>query len=500
VLALPALELTPVPSRVAAWQVPAGWTASSPPVRLEPAGGLSSTPAASAQVGGSPFPWIASTWLGGAALILLQTGIAVLLLRRRGVQSSPMAGREAIVLSAAEAMGVRRWDVRLGDVQVAMTWGLFRPFVLLPRGASEWSDERLRIVLLHEFAHAARRDYLWRLLASVATALYWFHPLAWLAAARMRSAAEDAADDLVIAGGIEAPRYAEELIAIAGEVRGRMPAPGSGVAIVRGSQLGSRIRTILDSAGHRPTKAGHLALAGLLCLGALGFASACRPISPQKEKAAVVYTPPTKDIVPQAIGKGVAKRVLGQLAQATEACSIHLKPKADTQVLYKVKPYDYLVAVSYNAGWDKILLQNGTYGYAQRSKIAHLPYQVTAGDAWSPERLRAFAKIPMKATSYIGRPIDSKLRGGGFIHEVFGDKVPADVGKQSESGKPVTRLEELKAGDRVYFWDDKADRIGWGGVFIGSGYFVGPLPGHREIAVAYLGEKKWLKSLVAARR
>ena len=73
-------------------------------------------------------------------------------------------------------------DVRISD-EVAQPVTLGR-HILLPRDAEEWDDTRLTAVLLHERAHVARHDSLLALLADLSTAVYWFHPLAWLAARR----------------------------------------------------------------------------------------------------------------------------------------------------------------------------------------------------------------------------------------------------------------------------------------------------------------------------
>jgi beta-lactamase regulating signal transducer with metallopeptidase domain len=53
-------------------------------------------------------------------------------------------------------------------------------------------------VLLHEVAHAKRRDNLIRLLYEVALCALWFHPLIWLAGMRMALYRELSCDESVI--------------------------------------------------------------------------------------------------------------------------------------------------------------------------------------------------------------------------------------------------------------------------------------------------------------
>jgi TonB family protein len=80
------------------------------------------------------------------------------------------------------------------------------------------------------------------------TAVFWFHPLVWLAAAQMRQEAEHAADDLTLATGVRAPDYADRLMAVARQLPGKSPtaAAAAGVAMVRQPALTSRITAILD--------------------------------------------------------------------------------------------------------------------------------------------------------------------------------------------------------------------------------------------------------------
>jgi beta-lactamase regulating signal transducer with metallopeptidase domain len=65
---------------------------------------------------------------------------------------------------------------------VPMTWGLVYPTVLLPADADTWTTERRTIVLLHELAHVNRLDAFTQFVAQIATAVFWFNPLSWLAA------------------------------------------------------------------------------------------------------------------------------------------------------------------------------------------------------------------------------------------------------------------------------------------------------------------------------
>jgi len=75
------------------------------------------------------------------------------------------------------------------------TWGLFRPVIVLPPAARDWTVERRRVVLAHELAHVARRDGLANLIGWMACALYWPNPLDWIAARRLAGRGAGLGDD-----------------------------------------------------------------------------------------------------------------------------------------------------------------------------------------------------------------------------------------------------------------------------------------------------------------
>lgn len=152
-----------------------------------------------------------------------------------------------------------------------MTWGLLHPVVVLPVYAIEWSEEQRDLVLRHEYAHILRHDWLWQMLAQLACAVFWFHPLMWLAFAELRREGEDAADDRVLAGGASATNYAAQLLAVARRMSGTQPV--GMVAMARRPTLEKRISGILD-ATRRRTPAGFLARVAIVT-AALGLTLAC---------------------------------------------------------------------------------------------------------------------------------------------------------------------------------------------------------------------------------
>jgi len=92
----------------------------------------------------------------------------------------------------SDAFLIRR-PVRLlfSDKQICpMTWGVRNHTILLPSSARQWSDERCRLVLAHELAHVKRNDGLLQIFIQIVCSVYWFNPLVWYAAHRIRSERE----------------------------------------------------------------------------------------------------------------------------------------------------------------------------------------------------------------------------------------------------------------------------------------------------------------------
>ena len=208
------------------------------------------------QEGGFSWPLLLlAFYLLGVTLAALRPllglwGIAHL---RRTCVDVPDAPALGVLADCAAALKLKRLP-RLcrADVPVPMTWGWRRPVVLLPLGSGDWPEGRLHSVLLHEMAHVKRRDWLSHRLADLACALYWFHPLVWLTARRLRAESEIACDDLVLASGIPAPDYARHLLDIAQALPPTSRPPQSAaIAMAQTSRLKGRITMILDKTQSR---------------------------------------------------------------------------------------------------------------------------------------------------------------------------------------------------------------------------------------------------------
>jgi beta-lactamase regulating signal transducer with metallopeptidase domain len=124
--------------------------------------------------------------------------------------------------------------------------------VFLPSGWRESDPAVLDAALWHELAHVARRDYTVGVAARLVVSFFWFHPIAWLAASRLRWFAELACDDAAtrIVG---TDPYTRALLAI-----GRSAARHPALALGASSQLVRRLDLLIDP---KRRSTGALALA-----------------------------------------------------------------------------------------------------------------------------------------------------------------------------------------------------------------------------------------------
>ncbi|MGN6817413.1 MAG: M56 family metallopeptidase [Sphingomonas sp.] len=261
-LALPTLAL-PIPASVARF------AATAPAAAPQPALPVASQTTAAADNNGSrtaaarpPAAGALTTIIVGAAryafllptmLLLALTLVALLRLvglrRRADVLVDP--DWLSALARAQRRMGFKNgtallWSDELGS---PVSWGLMRPVILL-NNAAVAAPEQAEAIIAHELAHVVHLDWAKLILARVATAAFWFNPLAWVLAREAHQLREEAADDAVLAANIAGPDYAELLIGVARhQCRGALLG-AHGVAPSK-SSLGRRVRRVLDQSPAR---------------------------------------------------------------------------------------------------------------------------------------------------------------------------------------------------------------------------------------------------------
>ncbi len=247
-LALPALHVDAL-----AMMTPAPEPALSTPVVATVSDGASTVvanapPAAPIVAEATSIDWTPYAYAVPAIALLLITMLA--LLRLFALRSRAEVLVDPVWLSAL-AHAQRRMGFKNGtalltsnELTSPISWGLMRPVILLNDEALEATGEA-EAIIAHELAHVARLDWAKLMLARIATAIFWFNPLAWVLAREAHQLREEAADDAVLAANIADTDYAQLLVGIARHECKGLLLGAHGVAPGKDS-LRRRVSRVLD--------------------------------------------------------------------------------------------------------------------------------------------------------------------------------------------------------------------------------------------------------------
>ena len=167
---------------------------------------------------------IAASLLGAAVIVLVLLAIVRLLMLARAARRLHNLGEAAprvddplpnrLMQELSGQFRVRRpVELREGPPGcVPMTFGAWRPVVVVPRALLE-SPDSLKTVLRHEVIHVRRGDPGWALLDCLIAAAFAFHPLVWLLRRGIQSCREMSCDaEVLSAGDVPVTRYAQLLV------------------------------------------------------------------------------------------------------------------------------------------------------------------------------------------------------------------------------------------------------------------------------------------------
>ena len=249
----PLLPIVTIPDTTSGESTPATATAASP----VPAGTPESRRSAL-----TPMTLLAVAWLVGAVLCLVPVLLTPWHLRRLRAASRPW--REGDALARTVAGEIRSRPVALlvnESVTAPLTCGIVRPTVVLPADAMQWPDDEVRRALVHELEHVRRADWCIHVATRIVCAIYWFHPLVWVAWRQLSLESERACDDAVLRVS-DRTAYAQQLVTLAR--RQAQPSALPVLSMVDRSDLSARVAALLDDTQAR----GRLGLVRTLATGA----------------------------------------------------------------------------------------------------------------------------------------------------------------------------------------------------------------------------------------
>lgn len=217
-----------------------------------------------------------------------------------------------------------------------------------------------------------------------------------------------------------------------------------------------------------------------------------------------------------------AQTLVFNVGQPTQRVVIRSSPKDGSKVLWNLKPFVHILVRPHNANWYQLVLRDGRFGYVKSAQVAMLPhqYEVTIGAKTAPSSTggtrgntlpasRSRQELAGYAMNYLGtkyvwggNDLQNGIDCSGFVKQLYGRiglSLPRTAAEQALVGKKIERLEHLQPGDRLYFWEDRRNKIGHTGIYLGDGWFVHANSGAKQVSTDYLTEK-WLKILVGARR
>lgn len=223
------------------------------------------------------FPEAALAAVGiGFVVRLAMLGLGMLRLRRYRLGSIPMRaagewGKAADILISPEVSG-------------PVTFGFWRPVILLPAEFPDLAAELREAILCHETLHVRRGDWLFTLAEELVRAGLWFHPAIWWLLGEIQLAREQAVDREAVDMTNAREPYVDALLAAAGAAVEADLAPAP--LFLRKRQLKQRVVSILKEKPMSRTRTVSTLAASLAILaGACWFLTGALPLSADPQLA-----------------------------------------------------------------------------------------------------------------------------------------------------------------------------------------------------------------------
>lgn len=188
-------------------------------------------------------------WSAGLAFLLLKLSLGIVgacRLTREGIDVTDPGWRRLLARFLATIRITRAIRLKSHDgIDVPITWGFFKPVVLLPRRHKQWAEDQRSSALLHELCHIKRADFLILFLVRLSLAVFWFNPLSWIVFRRLKLEQEHACDELVLTAGIKPSTYAATLLYFKNAAGCRQNLSPAVLGLIGNSSFQKRLAAIL---------------------------------------------------------------------------------------------------------------------------------------------------------------------------------------------------------------------------------------------------------------
>lgn len=161
----------------------------------------------------------AMVWIIGMSVCMIIFLVTYILCYRQFRTSLPV--ENAIIKKWRDSHQIRRTiSIRQSDcISAPLSYGFFRPAILMPK-TTEWDNSRqLHYILEHEFVHIRRLDTVTKLFFAAAVCIHWFNPIVWIMYIFAGRDIEISCDEAVVRHFGEASKSAYALTLISMEER-----------------------------------------------------------------------------------------------------------------------------------------------------------------------------------------------------------------------------------------------------------------------------------------
>lgn len=239
----------------------------------------------------------------------------------------------------------RHLSIRQSEcISAPLTYGIFRPVILLPKNTNWENEQQLQYILLHEYTHICHYDLVFKIFAVVALCIHWFNPMVWVLYIFLNRDIELACDECVVRdlGGNMKAAYALALITMEEKKSGLIPLCNG----FSKNAIEERITAIMKM--KKLTMGALMASAGVLIVTVALFGTSA-------DKVSATNAGDSQEILESSMENENLLEETGKVN--ADALRMREEPKQDASVLTLLKEGEKVIILSEQDGFYKVQIQ-----------------------------------------------------------------------------------------------------------------------------------------------